>query len=334
MSLALELSSESQQAEQCSQQPRGLLEITNAHLKNADSDPVDLSFNVMNEDDQEFMIEMEKLSSPLSPKRKRGLRSQVQVRAYSNLQQGNSEPSSPAQPDRGLSSPVYATSDPNNVADAALEQITPDRQAKDEAPEQALSSCNGSLSSPISPPSSSPVTEHNTRHMSKALEDQNPDPKTEEPPLFPRVFAHWPGKGLSFYPATCLEVRATEPRFRVRFDYDDEVILDVKSTQVKRLEVTKGDHVRVDVDGHRTRVYVIDACFEPVTEGIKLPLTDIYGNRKVKARSKPRNKEPGEVFEFPISAIYHESQTWKLLKNRDFSPWQGATPTSGAVKQQ
>lgn len=148
-----------------------------------------------------------------------------------------------------------------------------------------------------------------------------------------RVFAYFNGNFTAYYPATCIGViGGNEPRLKVRFD--DGTVDTISQSMVKRLELRKGDLIKVDASGSRTTTYVVqglsDQCYLSAAQGpvaLSTPGgtsssgTDVYGNATVLATAKKRQSgDAYEVDEMPISisitSIYLTQGMWTNFKDR------------------
>lgn len=151
-----------------------------------------------------------------------------------------------------------------------------------------------------------------------------------------RVFAYFNGDRPAFYPATCIGVvSGNEKRLKVCFD--DGTIDTVIPNNVKRLELCKGDLVRVDTLGLRNRNYVVQG-FSNLCDpkAIEAPLahsttgnmgsisTDVYGNTTILATLKNRqsgdaHESDGKVASISITDIYLTQAMWTHFKDRQYN---------------
>ncbi|MCJ1278247.1 hypothetical protein MMC21_006062 [Puttea exsequens] len=157
-----------------------------------------------------------------------------------------------------------------------------------------------------------------------------------------RVFAHFNGLAASaFYPATCLDATGgTHVRYTVRFD--DTTVDEVNAHGVKRLELRKGDLVKVDLPGARSKSYIVQgmhnqeipqvpqcqttASKDHVTTpmlGTAFPETDIYGSNTVLVALKQPsgNGDPAESETIAVSLaqIYLTQTMWTSFRNRPYT---------------
>ena len=148
-----------------------------------------------------------------------------------------------------------------------------------------------------------------------------------------RVFAHFNGDSSCFYPATCTGiVPGNEPRFRVHFDHGADAV--VGNYVIKRLDLRPGDICKVDMEGMRTKNFVVVEARHPAetaegghqaafTEGVPVS-RDIQGRESVLLYPKTRQSEGGEQsdsnkLEMPISRVYITQAQWTAIKDRDFT---------------
>lgn len=156
---------------------------------------------------------------------------------------------------------------------------------------------------------------------------------TPTPTVPNRVFAHFNGDSSCFCPATCTGMIAgNEPRFRVHFDHGADAV--VSGYVIKRLELRPGDICKVDMEGMRTKNFVVLEARHPVeiadgghqaalTEGIPVS-RDVYGHESVLLYPKNRQSDGGEQsdsskLEMPISRVYVTQTQWTAIKDRDFT---------------
>lgn len=151
-----------------------------------------------------------------------------------------------------------------------------------------------------------------------------------------RVFAYFNGNCAAFYPATCIGVvSGSEQRLKVCFD--DGTIDVISQSNVKRLELRKGDLIRVDKKGLRNKIYVvqglssscnptaIEASLAHSTTGrVSSIATDVYGNATVLATIKKRQSGDahdldGKIVSISISDIYLTQGMWTNFKDRQYN---------------
>ena len=154
-----------------------------------------------------------------------------------------------------------------------------------------------------------------------------------------RVFAMFRGSSLAFYPATCLgRVSASSSAFRIRFD--DEKVDNLEPHLVKRLELKKGDLVRIDRPGNRNTSYQViglKAYASSLPHEFKTEsCTDIYGNSIVVLVPKTRrnlseaNRDPARnAIDVPIHDLYMSSTQWPQCDDRIFQFANQPQPGSG-----
>ena len=154
-----------------------------------------------------------------------------------------------------------------------------------------------------------------------------------------RVFAHFNGSNLAFYPATCTgSTLGNEPRFHVTFDDGSEDI--ISGFEIKRLELRPGEMCKVDREGFRSRnLIVVNLHYpyqptDPDLPSRKGPQsaksistgheTDIFGHTHVTVIPKRRGSTGGEAsgneeFVVPLSQVYLTHTLWASIKDRDYS---------------
>lgn len=170
-------------------------------------------------------------------------------------------------------------------------------------------------------------------------------PVSERPIVAPnRVFAHFNGSNSAYHPATCLEViggGGEEPRYSVRFD--DGTVDTISAYGIKALELRKGDIIKLDLPGARTKNYIVEGMQDeqrpstppdpdtpsrrgkkPSTGDSAFPETDVYGFATVLASPKQRTsmdgkQEEGGQIAVPLSQIYFTQTLWTAFKNRPYS---------------
>lgn len=157
-----------------------------------------------------------------------------------------------------------------------------------------------------------------------------------------RVFAMFNGTPAGHFPATCIGVtNGRQLQFHIRFD--DGTLDSINHQGVRRMELKRGDVVKVDREGARTQNYVVLKMLDPqdvnsvsiatprkaisntakpkVSAPSKFPATDIYGHEQVVVFRKDRfNTEevtPHEVIK--LTDIYLSGAQWSQLSERTFS---------------
>jgi DNA repair protein Crb2 Tudor domain len=172
-----------------------------------------------------------------------------------------------------------------------------------------------------------PQPRQQASHMQgNAPADASSGAKTEVPPVQEsriagpvmqalRVLGYFSSSRPGFYPATCLEVAPTEPKFKVQFD--DGNITQLNSSKVKPFVLQPGDSVRIDRKGLRNISYIVQRC-GPAAEGDDLSIADNNGNSTVVVRRSTTSSSDDEYEVFPVAAIYLTNQTWTAFK-REFT---------------
>lgn len=152
-----------------------------------------------------------------------------------------------------------------------------------------------------------------------------------------RVFAHFNGTSAAFYPATCIGVVVSGNEERLKVCFDDGTIDTVIQNNVKRLELRKGDLVKVDTLGLRNRTYVVQGfsnSYDPTA--VQAPVahsttgrmgsisTDVFGNTTVLATLKKRqsgdaHELDGNIVSISITNIYLTQGMWTHFKDRQYN---------------
>ena len=162
-----------------------------------------------------------------------------------------------------------------------------------------------------------------------------------------RVFAHFNGSNPAYHPATCLEMiggddtRGDDTRYRVRFE--DGTVDVISGYGIKRLELRRGDVVKVDLPGARRLNYVVEGVQDqhvstnardpttlsrrgrnPPTNDSAFPEVDIYGNATVLMSPKQRLSVDGEQLKssqiaVPLTLIYLTQTMWTAFKDRQYT---------------
>ena len=135
-----------------------------------------------------------------------------------------------------------------------------------------------------------------------------------------RVFAMWKGSPQAFFPATCLgpSAGAVEHRYQVR--WDDGSITETNGLLLRRLELQKGDCVKVD---HRKgQAYTVVGLQRGLLSGeagsdSEVSLTDIFGNSQVKLRAKGKTGSKGGQADeiIAIKDLYLTKSLWASTLN-------------------
>ncbi|KAI4149480.1 MAG: hypothetical protein LQ340_004601, partial [Diploschistes diacapsis] len=149
-----------------------------------------------------------------------------------------------------------------------------------------------------------------------------------------RIFAWFNGSPEGYFTATCLAAIGdpTDPTFKVRFDDGTVTVVN----KVKRLELKEGDLVKVYRVGYRAQTYTVtglqkDAARGKNAKGHEYPLTDVFGNQRVKVRPK-RKKDSTETSREELVGmkdIYFTQQLWSNLKDREYAHQSLKGPASG-----
>ncbi|XTI87177.1 hypothetical protein V2W45_1387116 [Cenococcum geophilum] len=139
-----------------------------------------------------------------------------------------------------------------------------------------------------------------------------------------RVLAHFRGRNIAYYPATCLGL-VEGSNFRIRFD--DGTIDQLEPHNVRRLDLEVGDLVKVDLPKMRVKTYVVAGFKDKVVPGEdEYPCTDQHGYRTAVLGVKPRDSLPksdvktrAETVDVPITSIYVTSIMWPRFKDRIYT---------------
>ena len=140
-----------------------------------------------------------------------------------------------------------------------------------------------------------------------------------------RVFAYFNGSPAGYFPATCLAVVAGEDH-KLRIRFDDGTITTVGESNVKRLELQKGDSVKVFREGLRAHTYLVQELHDKVTNDLpeserNAIVTDVLGHRTVSLRPKQKRGKQDQVKEevVPVAEIYQTSTIWSSFKDRPYT---------------
>lgn len=151
-----------------------------------------------------------------------------------------------------------------------------------------------------------------------------------------RVFAHFNGRLVSaYYPATCIAGLAGElPRYRIRFDDGQDI--EIGGSGIRRLELRKGDTVKVE---NRKGDYLVQGFADqqlPTVEDLGNPLkaaarkvkilpmyTDVFGHATVILVDK-KHESVSEKDAVPLSVairdIYVSQRMWSSFQGRPYVP--------------
>lgn len=156
-----------------------------------------------------------------------------------------------------------------------------------------------------------------------------------------QVFAHFNGNCPGYYPATCIGITGgEESQYRVRFD--DGMIDTINGYGIKRLELRRGDYVKLDQVGARKHVYIVERVHDrqpplltpdPETPRHHVPFTsrtslstsqtDIRGYASLVVSLKQANvsdKNPSNPsMTVPVKDLYLTQTMWTSLKDRSYT---------------
>lgn len=159
-----------------------------------------------------------------------------------------------------------------------------------------------------------------------------------------RVFAHFNGRPLpAYYPATCIAGLAGElPRYMIRFDDGEDI--EIGGSSIKRLELRKGDTVKID--GPKGREYLVQGFADQKLPTVEdsgttskvaapkakiLPIyTDVFGYASViLVDKKPISEKDAKPISFPIRYICLSQRMWSSFQDRPYVP---TFPTSFSLE--
>jgi hypothetical protein len=155
--------------------------------------------------------------------------------------------------------------------------------------------------------------------------DGNSDPSSEvtQPD---RVLALFKGTGQAYYPATCLGA-ATLDGLKLRIRFDDGTITQLDSFLVRRLDLRRGDQVKVDLQGMRSKIYVV-AGFQDNVENVEpesYPKTDVHGFNTLQLVVKDRDSvstshrvSTAALLRVPVTSAYLTQTMWVRFEGRDY----------------
>jgi len=173
--------------------------------------------------------------------------------------------------------------------------------------------------------------------------DPNGSASSESGPIIApnQVLAHFNGNCPGYYPATCIGITGGEDsQYRVRFD--DGMIDTINGYGIKRLELRRGDYVKLDQVGARKHVYIIERVHDrqqalltpdPETPRHHVPLTsrtslgtsqtDIRGYASVvvtlKQANAPDKNSSNQSITVPVKDVYLTQTMWTSLKDRSYT---------------
>lgn len=173
--------------------------------------------------------------------------------------------------------------------------------------------------------------------------DPNGSAKSENGPIVApnQVFAHFNGNCPGYYPATCIGITGgEESQYRVRFE--DGMIDTINGYGIKRLELRRGDYVKLDQVGARKHVYIVERVHDrqhplltpdPETPRHHLPFTsrtsfsisqtDIRGYTSLVVSLKQANvsdkNSSNQSMTVPVKDIYLTQTMWTSLKDRAYT---------------
>ncbi|KAK6004613.1 hypothetical protein QM012_008475 [Aureobasidium pullulans] len=143
-----------------------------------------------------------------------------------------------------------------------------------------------------------------------------------------RVLALFKGTGQAYYPATCLGA-ATLDGLKLRIRFDDGTITQLDSFLVRRLDLRRGDQVKVDLQGMRSKVYVV-VGFQDRVENVEpesYPKTDIYGFETLQLVAKDRDsvsvlsrEDSAALLQVPVTSAYLTQTMWVRFEGRNYLP--------------
>jgi len=194
--------------------------------------------------------------------------------------------------------------------------------------------------------------EGNTPAANKTLRIEVPQRRTSDPdglassengPIVApnQVLAHFNGNCPGYYPATCVGITGgEESQYRVRFD--DGMIDTINGYGIKRLELRRGDYVKLDQVGARKHVYIVERVHDrqqplltpdPETPRHDVPFasktllttsqTDIRGYASVVVSLKQANasdkNSSNQSITVPVKDVYLTQTMWTSLKGRSYT---------------
>ncbi|TIA40155.1 hypothetical protein D6C78_02747 [Aureobasidium pullulans] len=143
-----------------------------------------------------------------------------------------------------------------------------------------------------------------------------------------RVLALFKGTAQAYYPATCLGA-ATLDGLKLRIRFDDGTITQLDSYLVRRLDLRRGDQVKVDLQGMRSKVYVV-VGFQDNVEDVQpdsYPKTDVHGFETLQLVPKDRDSvaavpraDTAALIKVPVTSAYFTQTMWVRFEGRDYLP--------------
>jgi hypothetical protein len=155
--------------------------------------------------------------------------------------------------------------------------------------------------------------------------DENTD-TTAEITQPDRVLALFKGTGQAYYPATCLGA-ATLDGLKLRIRFDDGTITQLDSFLVRRLDLRRGDQVKVDLQGMRSKTYVV-VGFQDKVEDVEpesYPKTDVRGFDTLQLVVKDRDSvsavsraSTAALLRVPVTSAYLTQTMWVRFEGRNY----------------
>ncbi|KAI5203320.1 hypothetical protein E4T39_04239 [Aureobasidium subglaciale] len=170
-----------------------------------------------------------------------------------------------------------------------------------------------------------PMTNAASEHNDVQDESTGPKPEVTQPD---RVLALFKGTGQAYYPATCLGA-ATLDGLKLRIRFDDGTITQLDSVLVRRLDLRRGDQVKVDLQGMRSKVYVV-VGFQDKIEDVEpnsYPKADVHGFETLQLVLKDRDSiaeiprvESAAILRVPVTSAYLTQTMWVRFEGRNYLP--------------